>query len=169
MTKDLINIPESYFHRYINLVNENTLMQALEVNGPELFAEHRKKMIDLGDKVYAENKWTIKQILQHCIDAERVFQYRAMRMARRDATPLPGFDENHYADNVDVTHTTIDNLLDEWEIVRLSTTKIFEHLPQDALLFHGTASNSTINPLALGFTICGHAIHHINIIKERYF
>jgi hypothetical protein len=168
MTKDLINLPESFFHRYINLVDEQSLVKALEVYGPELYAEHRKKLIELGDHVYAENKWTIKQIIQHCIDTERIFQYRALRLSRKDTTPLPGFDENHYANNIDVTDATFDSLLEEWEIVRLSTSKLYDNIVEDALLFTGTASNIQINALALGFTICGHAIHHINIIKERY-
>jgi hypothetical protein len=168
MTKELINLPESFFHRYINLVDEQSLVKALEVYGPELFAEHRKKMIELGDKTYAENKWTIKQIIQHCIDTERIFQYRALRLSRKDSTPLPGFDENHFASNIDVANTTFDSLLEEWEIVRLSTVKLFDNPSEEALLFAGTASNIQINALALGFTICGHALHHVNIIKERY-
>jgi hypothetical protein len=169
MTKDKIDLPESFFHRYISLVEEIKLERALEIYGPEIFAEHRKKLIELSDFAYSEGKWTIKQILQHCIDTERIFQYRALRLSRKDATPLPGFNENDYAANVNVSHRTVDDLLDEWQIVRLSTVKVFENLEEDVLLFNGTASNFTVNALAFGFTICGHAIHHLNILKERYF
>jgi hypothetical protein len=169
MTKALIQLPEAFFHRYINLVHEQGLEKALELYGPETFAEHRLKFIDLADFAYADGKWTIKQVLQHCIDTERIFQYRALRLSRMDATPLPGFDENHYASNASVAHLSVDDLLDEWQIVRLSTQKIFENASEEGLLFQGTASNMTVNALAFGFTICGHAVHHLNIIKERYF
>jgi hypothetical protein len=169
MTKDKIQLPEAFFHRYINLVEQNELERALELYGPEIYAEHRKKLVELSDYAYDEGKWTIKQILQHCIDTERIFQYRALRLGRRDETPLPGFDENSYAANVNVSNRSIDDLLDEWQIVRLSTMKVFENLSEDAILHIGTASNMTVNALAFGFTICGHAIHHLNILKERYF
>ena len=117
---------------------------------------------------YAEGKWTIKELLQHIIDAERVFAYRALRMARLDATPLPGFDENAWAVSANKIHRKWDDLVKEFKTVRASTEVLFESLGEAELLFAGTASNLPINALALGYVIAGHVQHHIDIINERY-
>jgi len=117
---------------------------------------------------YSEGKWTIKELLQHIIDAERVFAYRALRMARLDATPLPGFDENAWAVSANKIHRKWDDLVKEFKTVRASTEALFESLGEAELLFAGTASNLPINALALGYVIAGHVQHHIDIINERY-
>src|SRR5664279_3667153 len=114
---------------------------------------------------YAEGKWTIKEMLQHIIDAERVFSYRALRMARMDATPLPGFDENSWAVSANKTNRKWNSLVKEFAAVRASTEMMFENFSDEALLFAGTASNIPINALALGYVIAGHAQHHIELIK----
>ncbi len=117
---------------------------------------------------YAPGKWTIKQSLQHIIDAERVFAYRALRTARLDATPMPGFDENNWAAAVNRNNRKWTDLEKEFAAVRVCTEMFFESLAKDELLFVGMASNLPINALALGYVIAGHAQHHIEIIKERY-
>ncbi|MEP6748328.1 MAG: DinB family protein [Bacteroidota bacterium] len=117
---------------------------------------------------YAEGKWTIKETLQHLIDAERVFAYRALRTARLDATPMPGFDENNWAGVANKKDRKWNGLVKEFMIVRASTELLFENLGDEELLFAGMASNLPINALALGYVIAGHTQHHIDIIKERY-
>jgi hypothetical protein len=122
----------------------------------------------LGESVYAEGKWTIKQIIQHLIDTERIFQYRALRFARRDHTLLPGFDEDYFAKSADVGKRSLEDLIDEWHAVNTSGQKMFSSFTAEDLQSKGVAFNSNISVLSIGFIIAGHAIHHMNIIKERY-
>lgn len=117
---------------------------------------------------YAPGKWTIKELLQHMIDAERVFAYRALTMARLDATLLPGFDENNWATAANKINRKWNSLVKELESVRTSTEILFDHLGKESLLFQGTSSNYPLNALALGYIIAGHTLHHIDIIKTRY-
>ena len=117
---------------------------------------------------YADGKWTIKELVQHMIDAERVFAYRALRIARQDATPMPGFDENNWATAANKTDRKWNDLVEEWKAVRTSTQLLFDALGRDELLFTGMASNLRLNALALGYIIAGHTQHHIALIKERY-
>ena len=120
------------------------------------------------DWAYAEGKWTIQELLQHIIDAERVFTYRALRTARLDNTPMPGFDENKWAAAVGKKPRHWKDLVKEFKAVRKSTEYLFSSFDDEALLFTGMASNHPINALALGYVVAGHCKHHIDIIKERY-
>jgi hypothetical protein len=117
---------------------------------------------------YAEGKWTIKELLQHIIDAERVFTYRALRTARLDATPMPGFDENTWAAAANKSNRKWDALVKEFIALRTSTELLYASMDEAELLFTGMASNLPVNALALGYVIAGHAQHHMDIIKERY-
>ena len=124
-----------------------------------------KKKIDFA---YAPGKWTIKELLQHIIDAERVFTYRALRFARKDATPLSGFDENSWAANANATVRDWKTLVGEFKAVRKSTQYLYGSFSDDQLKSAGEASGHQINVLALGFITAGHVAHHMKIIKERY-
>ena len=117
---------------------------------------------------YAPGKWTVKQMLQHVIDTERIFAYRALAVARGEATPIPGFDENEYADNAPAAHRKWEDMLEEWRLVRQTTNLLFASFTTDQLKNLGTASNNPISVNALGFIIFGHALHHLRILKERY-
>ncbi len=161
-------IAAEFFNRYLNLVKEDDVVKALKKNTKQfrkLLDSIPKKKIDYA---YAEGKWTIKQLLQHVIDAERVFVYRAMTFSRKDATPLPGFDENQWADNAQTEHRRWSDLVDEFRAVRKSTELLFESLTEDQLLATGTAGNHPANALAYGFISAGHVLHHLKIINERY-
>lgn len=117
---------------------------------------------------YAEGKWTIKELLQHLIDAERVFAYRALVFARKDENTLPSFDENEYADNSNAHARDWRDLINEFNAVRQSTEYLFNSFSEEALQQIGKASNYTITVSSLGFVIAGHLNHHLKIIKERY-
>ncbi|MBK8312096.1 MAG: DinB family protein [Chitinophagaceae bacterium] len=110
----------------------------------------------------------MKEIIQHIIDAERVFTYRALRFARKDETPLPGFDENTYADNAKTGNRKWDDLLEEFNALRRSTEILFNSFDEDQLNATGLASGNPVSVLAIGFIIAGHVNHHISVIKERY-
>lgn len=117
---------------------------------------------------YAEDKWTIAETLGHILDAERVFQYRALRFARNDQTPLPGFDQDAYVPVSDANKRTKDEVIEEYRIIRESSIALFSGFSEEVLQRKGTASNSVMSVGALGFIICGHQRHHKLVIKERY-
>jgi DinB superfamily len=156
------------FQNYISKAANTDVVAAIRLNTKEF----KKLLKEIPNKkrnyAYAEGKWTIKELLQHIIDAERVFAYRALRFARLDLTPLPGFDENTWAVAANKIDRKWDDLVKEFKTVRASSELLFESLGEPELLFAGTASNQPLNALAMGYVIAGHARHHADIIKERY-
>ena len=120
------------------------------------------------DFKYGANKWTVGEVLLHLNDAERVFQYRAMRIARGDNTPLPGFDENAYADEYPALKLKKKALLEDYLAVRKCSLTLFSQLNNAHLKRMGRASNAAISVAAIGFIICGHQEHHKNVLESRY-
>ena len=168
MNKASIHPLPAYFDRYINLVPEDHLGEALRNSMTALEQIDINLLSRIGSKVYEPGKWTVKDILQHLIDSERVFAYRALRFARNDKTVLPGFDENTFADNASAELRSLEVILAELEAARTSTRFMFESLDIDRLMRSGTCNGKEISVLGLGFTIVGHQIHHLNVINERY-
>ena len=124
-----------------------------------------------GDKLnyrYSEGKWTVKDILLHLIDAERIFAYRALRIARNDKTALHGFEENDYVIEAEADDRSISSLLEEYKMVRNSTICLFKSFKNEQMLRLGMASNCLVSVRAIGIIIQGHEKHHLEIIKERY-
>jgi len=117
---------------------------------------------------YGPDKWTVAEALLHVIDTERIFQYRALRIARGDNTPLPGFDQDAYVPNSGAARRSKESILEEYQAVRASTLCLFKSFGEEQLLLRGTASNALVSVGAIGFIICGHQRHHRNIIRERY-
>lgn len=117
---------------------------------------------------YAPGKWTIKEILLHIIDDERIYAYRALRFARNDATELPGFDQDPYAVHSKANERNIESLIEEYSAVRNSTLALFNNLPDDAWIRGGKANDHFVTVRALIYHLAGHELHHLNIIKERY-
>ncbi len=157
-----------YFESYINLVPEDDIIAALKANHQTFldFIEEipRQKL----NYFYDEGKWTVKQVINHVIDTERILSYRALRFARGDSQKVLGFDEDMYAANANLTNTNTQILADEFDSVRLSNILMFKQLSEKELLLKGQTVSGEVNVLALGFMLCGHAQHHINVIKERY-
>jgi uncharacterized damage-inducible protein DinB len=118
---------------------------------------------------YADNKWTIKEVLMHIIDTERVFAYRTLVCLRGDnETPLHSMDDNLYASNIEVISRTIESLIDEFKIVRANSSLLFENVSDEQSKFLGNGITHNLSARALGFIMMGHILHHIKIIKERY-
>jgi hypothetical protein len=158
---------ESFF-AYINLVKEEDIVSALEKNTKsfrKLLKNIPRKKINYS---YAEGKWTLKEMLQHIIDAERVFAYRALTFARKDAAQLPGFDENEWAITSKAVKRKWNDLVDEFDFLRAATEFMFRSFDEEQLLNIGIANSKPMNGAALGFVCAGHVQHHMNIIKERY-
>jgi hypothetical protein len=157
-----------FFHTYLHAAKEDNLIKALKKSSKEIKELLEKIPTKKIDHAYAEGKWTIKELLQHIMDAERVFAYRALRFSRQDNTPLASFDENAWAAHANIGHRKWDDMVKEFKALRKSTELMFESFDDQQLLSVGTASGHPINVLALGFITAGHAAHHVNIIKERY-
>lgn len=168
MTRSQIDPMPQFFDRYIMLVEDIELVQGLVVSLEEFQSLNFDWFTELGDKIYAPGKWTIKDILQHLIDNERVQSYRAMRFARNDKTILPGYDEELFGRNTGATNRTLSELREEFVSVRLSSIALFRSFDNEMLQRKGIAYQVEITPLALGFQLIGHQIHHINVINERY-
>ena len=167
MRPDLTRVPE-FYHGYINQVEQDDLASAIK--------DHSSAFIEFFDQIpankrdyrYADGKWTIKEVLQHIIDAERVFVYRAMCIARKDTTPLPSFDENAYAVTSKAEKRDWEEMMEEFRSLRKSTDILFRSFDNDQLEASGTASGKSNYVLAFCYITLGHATHHLKVIKERY-
>lgn len=157
-----------FYQPYIGLVEEDDVQKALRKNTARVKGMLRKVPAKKINYAYAENKWTIREMLQHIIDAERVFAYRALTFSRKDPVQLPSFDEKIWAEQAKGNRRKWKDLVEEFKAVRKSTELLFGSFDDEALLSAGIASNNPINVLALGFICAGHAAHHMNVIKERY-
>jgi hypothetical protein len=157
-----------FFQGYISAVPEGDVVALLRDGGRELvdavsgLSEHRAGFR------YADDKWTVREVVGHLIDAERIFGYRALRIARGDATPLPGFDENEYVRTAHSDERTIGSLAQEFAAVRESTVLLFQSLPADAWVRRGISNGKEISVRALAYIAAGHAWHHLRILRERY-
>lgn len=117
---------------------------------------------------YAQGKWTIAEVLIHLMDTERIFQYRALRFARNDKTELQGFDQDSYVPESQAPNRSRNDILEEFIAIRKSSIALFASLNDEMLLRSGLASGAKMSVRALGFVICGHQVHHFNILQERY-
>lgn len=164
---DIHPMPE-YFDRYIFNAADVELEEAFINSLHQLDLLDRTAMEAVGNKVYAPDKWTIPDIVQHITDTERVFAYRALRFARNDATRLHGFDQDLFADNAHAVKRDLSDLLEELKLVRQTTIMLFNSFNDVMLLRQGFCYKGDMSVLAIGFTIIGHQEHHLAIIKEKY-
>lgn len=164
---DLSRVPQ-YYHRYIqNLINDN-LETALEKHQVELIYFLKNIPKKKWNYRYAEGKWSIKEVVQHIIDAERIFSYRALCFSRKDQTPLPGFEENDYAANSKADSRTKKDLLKELKIVQQSSAQLFNSFDAEQLEQSGTMSGNSCYVKGIGYILVGHSMHHKKILEERY-
>tara|TARA_B110001452_G_scaffold260727_1_gene258582 strand:+ start:576 stop:1085 length:510 start_codon:yes stop_codon:yes gene_type:complete len=159
-----------YFERYMQLtvLKDKTIIQNLESAQDEFECVLRNLPDNKHSYSYATGKWTLKELIQHIIDTERVFCYRALSFARNDQTSLPGFDQDVFVDNAAANNRDYYDLLDEMKVLRKSSIQLFKSFSKEALLRIGVASDNKMSVRALGYLFSGHQIHHINIVKERY-
>ncbi len=166
--RPLPNTFPSYFNAYIKLIPENAVIVALKNHATR--AEKFFNLISEEQSLYkyADGKWTVKEILQHVIDAERIFCYRALAIARKEMTILPSFDERKYAASSQANQRSWKELTEEFNVVRQSSIMLFHSFKNESLGYSGKVSDYQMTVLALGYTIAGHVEHHMNIIRERY-
>jgi len=164
---DLANVPP-FYQGYVNHVKDMDLVEALNISIQKAEAIIKSIPESKGEYRYAEGKWSIKELLCHVIDAERIFTYRALRFAREDKTPLPGFEEKDYAPRANAHGRTLIQILTELKHVRTSTFDLFASFTDDMLKHTGKANNTEVSVLNLGYIIAGHVLHHLHVLESRY-
>ncbi len=159
----------AFYQTYLNTLPEDADLLEFMERQYDNFPEFLKSIPEnRWSHLYAEGKWPLAQVLGHIYDSERVFQYRALRFARKDATPLPGFEQDEWIGHSRVMDWPPERHIVEYRGVRLSTLLLFREFSEADLKWKGTASGQQISLGALGFVICGHQRHHRNIIRSRY-
>lgn len=159
----------SFYKNYIEKAsNYNSILEGLESTQNELLEFYNALPESKLTYQYEVGKWTPKDILLHLIDSERIFASRALRIARNDKTSLPGFEENDYVPQANANARDLSDLLEEFISVRVSTFTLFKSFSEEQLLRIGTASNNPVSVRAIGYITIGHALHHKQIIEERY-
>jgi len=158
----------AYYEKYVSLVPGDDPVAVLQENLRTTSELLESISEDESASRYAEGKWSIKEVLGHINDAERVFSYRAMRISRGDETPLAGFEQEDYIKNFPFESLRWTDLVEEYKAVRKSTLALLTQLPKAAWERRGTASNNAVSVLALAFIIAGHELHHVKLLRERY-
>jgi len=158
----------AYTQRYIDLVPEEDIAAGLEKQGRETATLLRSVSEEKASSRYAPDKWTVKQVVRHFTDAERIFTYRALAIARGEKKSLPGFEESEYAAASGADQQTIRTLAEEYETVRRSTIAFFHGLSPQAWDRIGIANDNPASVRGLAYTILGHERHHLRVLRERY-
>ncbi len=171
MTRQELNTSEynSFYEGYLSLVpGEVDLTYGFEVNTKAVLEFFRSIPEEKLNYRYAEGKWSIKEVFQHLIDTERVFQFRCFHIARHDKTPLPGFEQNDYIEPSKANNKSKEDLIEEFKAVRLGFVTLLKSLSKEDLKQVGVANSANTSARAFAFINLGHCQHHINITKERY-
>jgi hypothetical protein len=158
-----------YYQNYIAQLQGNSIEELITNYSDHFINVFNEIPESKADFAYADGKWTIKEVMQHLIDAERVFVYRALRIVRKDTYNLPGFDENEFAVNAHAATRSFSALKEEFMLIRKSTDIFLLSLTEEDLALKGSANQHPVSVLAIAFIIFGHTRHHIQVIEERYF
>jgi uncharacterized damage-inducible protein DinB len=158
----------TYYKKYIDLASEDDVVSALDAQAQETAALLQGLSEEQAASRYAPDKWSIKQLVGHVTDGERVFAYRALSFARGETQPLPGFDQEPYVVNSAADERSISDLAAELAAVRRANVMMLRALPEEAWHRVGTASDNPISVRALAYIILGHERHHMGIVRERY-
>ncbi|MVN20123.1 DinB family protein [Mucilaginibacter sp. HMF7410] len=163
--------PEEYapfYQGYVDLVGDDDVLEKLSSNQKKTYEFFLSLPPDKADFAYAEGKWSVKEVLGHMIDTERIMSYRLLRFSRADHHPLAGFNENFYTSKSNYRLRELEDLADEFSALRKANLYLYKNLTEEELKRKGKASNAIVSVKALLYIISGHEMHHINIIKERY-
>ena len=159
---------DPYYERYVSLVENDTILDTLGAQPIKLNALFSGMPEKRGEFRYAEGKWSIKELLGHLIDGERMFAYRLFRISRGDETPIEGFEQDGYIENAHSDERPFSDLLNEFSLLRQANMLFFKNLTLDAWGRVGTANNAKVSVRALVYIMAGHIEHHLAILKERY-
>jgi hypothetical protein len=168
MTRPDLNTVPDFYKRYVEHVKEHDVLKALSISSHETLDLVKSISEETGNHRYALGKWSVKELLCHLMDTERILAYRALRFARNDKTQLHGFEENDYAPEANAQNRSIKKIVGEMERLRLTTIDLFENFTPEMLSRKGIANAVEFSVLTLGYIIAGHELHHRNILRERY-
>lgn len=157
-----------YYEKYISLVPSGDILETMRGQLDETLALLLSLTEEQAESRYAPDKWSIKEVVGHIIDTERVFGARAFRFARGDKQPLPGFDQDDYARTANFHERQLSDICEEFEHVRRANLSLFGSLSEEAWLRRGVANDNEVSVRALAYIMAGHERHHVQIIKERY-
>jgi hypothetical protein len=157
-----------YYGTYINLVPDGDIIELLKSTHAETQAILQKIPPSLGNHRYAPDKWSIKELLQHMIDTERIMNYRALRFARMDNTELPGFEQDDYVSVLDTEKYPLSVFVEDWEILRENTLRMFKRFSEEEMSRSGKASGKIFSVRALAYINVGHELHHRKVLVDRY-
>ncbi|HEV2862053.1 MAG TPA: DinB family protein [Pyrinomonadaceae bacterium] len=157
-----------YYEKYVALVPDGNVVETLGRQIYETLALLGNVDEERAGRSYEPGKWSIKEVVGHIVDGERVFAYRALRFARGDQTPLPGFDQETFSRHVDFNARTLPDILEEFAEVRRATVGLLRSLTEEAWVRRGVASDNEVSVRALAYIIAGHEAHHVRILRERY-
>ncbi|MBC9796363.1 DinB family protein [Sinomicrobium weinanense] len=158
----------SYYSNYVLILDETELMEALRNTEEELLTFIKELPEDRLSYRYAEGKWSIAEVIQHIVDTERIFTYRALRFARNDQTDLPGYEQNDYVPFSEADKRTKEELLVDFKATRLNTVSLFRTFSDEMLMRSGRADGNLMSVRAVGFIVSGHLMHHLKVLRERY-
>ena len=161
-------VAADYYHRYIDLAKDKSLLPALKTGGKDMKELMKNIPEEKWDFAYEKGKWSVKEVLIHLIDTERVMCYRSLRIARNDKTPIPGFEQDDYIKAVDAAVRSPKSIIKEYKAVRKATLVFFKYLDDETLARTGIASDNEISVAALGYIIAGHENHHSKVLVEKY-
>jgi DinB superfamily len=168
MLLNLESVPH-FYKNYVKLIEDTDMLQALRVSGNRMQELVYAVPADRIDFQYGPEKWSIRELLCHVIDTERIFSYRALCFARGDKTNLPGFDEKQYAPEANAANRSLKSIADEMRHLRISSIDLFSGFTEEMLKRKGVANDNELAVIALGFIIAGHETHHRKILEDRYF
>ena len=157
-----------YYDTYVSKVPDGDILQLLTTQIDETLALLGNLSEEQAEYRYAPDKWTLKEVVGHMGDTERIFAYRALRFSRNDATPLPGFDQKPFNEASTFSERTLADLLAEFRAIRQTTIYLFKGMNENMMTRTGTASQAAISVRALAYLIAGHERHHVGILRERY-
>lgn len=158
----------TYYQKYVDAISEGDLCSLLTHQAEEIIALLDTVSEEKSGYRYAEGKWSIKEVLGHITDTERIMSYRLLRIGRGDTTDLAGFDENAYVKHASYERLSVQQLLNDFSAVRHGTISLIRILPEAAWTRSGTANGGPVTARALAYIIAGHALHHKTILQERY-
>jgi DinB family protein len=158
-----------YYEKYVSLILEDDILAVLERPSQSIAGFLATRTEADGDFRYAPGKWSVKEVLGHVIDSERVFTYRALRIARNDRTPMEGFEQDDYVKFGPFAHRSLAALVEEFKYVRLATLSLFRGLDEAAWVRRGIANKNEVSVRGIAYIIAGHELHHQKILQEKYF
>jgi hypothetical protein len=159
----------AYYGKYISLVAGDDVVSALDAQRRETMVLLSSLSEEDGEFRYAPGKWSVKEVLAHANDTERIMSYRALRIGRGDKTPLPGFEQDDYVKNGDFARMSVEDLLEEYIAVRRATVALFRHFDDTAWQRMGVASDNPASARGLAYIVAGHELHHRRVLQEKYF